>query len=640
MDLANIFPLSQMIKLAMCHRAALFGCGIAVMASAGLAGSGTSPDSGQGQAAAVGLSASARQTDDSGRLVGPEHVEPSTMVTDLDRGLLYIAEHAAQRIAVARGGAGTPHRHIALPGRPAGLALTACGKRLYVASGGAQGEVHEVDTDSGRVLRSFLAGHTPETLVLGPGEDRLYVCNRFDATVMVLDLATGSQRASIQVDREPSRAMLSPDGMHLLVINALPNEAATVAHLSARISVINLATETVEKSIGLADGATNLRGICTSPDGRFAYVTHSLGRFRVPATQIARGWVNTHAISIISLESFDYLHSVLLDHEYFGAAGPWGIAATPDGDRLVVAHSGTHQLSIIDRKGMHEKLRALGAEARETVANDLSFMGDLRRMIDLPVAGPREIALHRDKVYVAGYFSNEVAIVPLDDPANMTSLRLAPRAQYRGAALGRKLFHDATLSHQNWLSCASCHADGRTDGLRWDTVRDGIGNAKVTPGTLHADQTLPLGALGGAASVRDDLEETGASLFQAVFSDEQLDALEQFLTSLAPEPSPALVDGGLNESAVRGRKVFDRLGCAACHSGAFFTDGQKHDLGTARGPDHGQPIVTPSLIEIWRTAPYLHDGSAASLGEAVLAHPGLNLQDRDLEDLIELLRSL
>jgi cytochrome c peroxidase len=43
-----------------------------------------------------------------------------------------------------------------------------------------------------------------------------------------------------------------------------------------------------------------------------------------------------------------------------------------------------------------------------------------------------------------------------------------------------RLFHDATIGHQSWQSCASCHPDGRAGGLNWDLLNDGIGNPKNT----------------------------------------------------------------------------------------------------------------------------------------------------------------
>ena len=69
--------------------------------------------------------------------------------------------------------------------------------------------------------------------------------------------------------------------------------------------------------------------------------------------------------------------------------------------------------------------------------------------------------------------------------------------------------------------------------------------------------------------------------------------------------------------------------------------------GTARGLDEGKSILVPSLVEVWRTAPYLHDGRAKTIREAVTTHnPGdirgktSSLNDRELEDLVNYVQSL
>lgn len=69
--------------------------------------------------------------------------------------------------------------------------------------------------------------------------------------------------------------------------------------------------------------------------------------------------------------------------------------------------------------------------------------------------------------------------------------------------------------------------------------------------------------------------------------------------------------------------------------------------GTAKGLDEGRKILVPSLVEVWRTAPYLHDGRAKTLREAVTVHnrgdirgKTSSLNDRELEDLVNYVQSL
>jgi cytochrome c peroxidase len=136
----------------------------------------------------------------------------------------------------------------------------------------------------------------------------------------------------------------------------------------------------------------------------------------------------------------------------------------------------------------------------------------------------------------------------------------------------------------------------------------------------------------------------------SVQSEEVASSLDNYLQSLEPLPSPKLEDGKLSPAAVRGEIVFHnhQVGCAGCHSGGLRTDLKAHDVGTMGRFDQGQALFdTPALVELWRTAPYLHDGSCASLHELVTSRNRDNRHGRtshlskaQIDDLVEYLQSL
>ena len=83
-------------------------------------------------------------------------------------------------------------------------------------------------------------------------------------------------------------------------------------------------------------------------------------------------------------------------------------------------------------------------------------------------------------------------------------------------------------------------------------------------------------------------------------------------------PSPLLKNGKLTAAAKRGKRIFNdsRVGCATCHPSGLFTDMKPYDVGTKNALDKdADRFDTPTLIEVWRTGPYLHDGSAATVRE-------------------------
>jgi cytochrome c peroxidase len=184
---------------------------------------------------------------------------------------------------------------------------------------------------------------------------------------------------------------------------------------------------------------------------------------------------------------------------------------------------------------------------------------------------------------------------------------------------GELYFHAASIGYRQWQSCTSCHpGDARADGLNWDLLNDGLGNPKNTNSLLSAHQTPPATSLG----VRETAEEAvRAGIRYMLFTkqpEEVALAIDAYLKSLKPIPSPHLVNGKLSPAAERGNEAFKRAGCSACHPSDLFTDLHQHDVGTASASD--QPtdrFDTPTLIELWRTAPYLHGGSAATIRDVV-----------------------
>lgn len=130
----------------------------------------------------------------------------------------------------------------------------------------------------------------------------------------------------MKVLREPRSAIFSKDGRYLFVANFLPAQRADLNIVAACVSVIEVKSFTKVKDIQLANGSNALRDMCITPDGKYIYVSHNLGRFMVPTSQLQQGWMNTSAFSIINVEKQEFEGAVLVDEPDRGAAGVWGIA--------------------------------------------------------------------------------------------------------------------------------------------------------------------------------------------------------------------------------------------------------------------------------------------------------------------------
>jgi len=219
-------------------------------------------------------------------------------------------------------------------------------------------------------------------------------------------------------------------------------------------------------------------------------------------------------------------------------------------------------------------------------------------------------------------------------------------------ALGRRLFFDRRLSRDRTLSCASCHDPKRafTDGR---AVAVGVFDRKGTRsaptlvnrgyGASHfwdgRAQTLEKQVLEPILSPKElhmTLEEVAARTRMA--PEEVARALASYVRSIRSGDSPfdRYLHGdrnALTEQQRRGLNLFrGKANCSACHVGPNFTDEQFHNTGVAwrdgvlldagrfavtAKPEHRGAFKTPTLREVARTAPYMHDGSLATLDQVI-----------------------
>ena len=299
-------------------------------------------------------------------LSGQNYLSPSVLVSDKQAEQLYIAQTTAKRVDVFNIAAGKVIKSYSLLAEPSGLALSADKSRLYVTCAAPKGQVKVINLQTGKIIHTLPAGHTPMAPVLSPNNKTLYVCNRFDNNISVIDLSSHKQVTQIPVQREPVAAALTPNGRFLFVNNHIPAGAANKGNIAAVVSVIDTMNNKVITTIELPNGTTALQEIFISPDGRYAYAAHILARYTVPTTQLERGWINTNALSIIDVESKQLFDTVLLDDVDNGAANPWAVGCTNDGKYVCVTHAGTDELSIIDVNAMLEKIRKYHADEKNT----------------------------------------------------------------------------------------------------------------------------------------------------------------------------------------------------------------------------------------------------------------------------------
>jgi cytochrome c peroxidase len=231
--------------------------------------------------------------------------------------------------------------------------------------------------------------------------------------------------------------------------------------------------------------------------------------------------------------------------------------------------------------------------------------------------------------------------------------------------LGRMLFFDPILSGARDRSCASCHNPGLSWGdglpkaigekpltlrsptlynLAWSEVLGWDGKFRGLESVAFAPITSPANMNGNEDAIVAAVAAIPGyrTAFAAAFPEDSAPnrktieaALATFERTLVSSEAPfdRWIEGdeaAIGAAAKRGFDLFNgKARCAECHSGWNFTDGSFHDIGTATGDDIGRARLfrntvklryafkVPTLRDVARRAPYMHDGSEPTL-EAVI----------------------
>ncbi len=569
------------------------------------------------------------------------------------------------------------------------LALSASGRVLAVANLDSD-SVSFLDTTTLTKLKEISLGDRPECLVfLGATEEVLVTLYRGDAVALV-DLVGGKVRQRIPVGDEPYGVVASQDGRRAWVSLDYPGEVveldlslgavARTLHVgefarglalsrdekrlystefySAALTVMDLDRWAVRERIEGASLSDNLsRHVSLHPFRPKAYLAHLRSRVTnahgegsifpfVTVVDTEPGGERRR--SPIAMDTFNGFQAV---------ANPWETAVSPDGKRLYSLYSGTNDLHVCEI--LDDNYRELSRKAILTVGNH-----------------PRAVLVSPDSRTVYVYDTLDFAIRVIDAESLETKTTVPVTTPTRSAAWVRgKLLFNAALEPvvgRRWISCSSCHPDGQADGRTWQNP-EGLRNSTAF---IAMKETHPLHWSADRDETQDFEHTIRGPLLQgrglisgSVASDlgppnagrsADLDALAEYCNSFTATLSPhAAGPGKLTESARRGRDIFFRqdVGCASCHSGPNYSDSslepkpfKLHDVGTGEDDPSekmGSRFDTPTLIGIYRTAPYLHHGKAKTLKDVLVDQ---NKSDRhgrtshlkpaELEDLVDFLKSL
>lgn len=521
--------------------------------------------------------------------------------------------------------------------------VVATDSAVYVLAGELGGKLFVLDSEL-NVKSKIAVGHTPTDLYVK--DSKAYVANRFSNTVSVVDLSAGKVTSTVEVGREPM--CLTEAKGSLYVGCHLPEEASNAKAVAANVVKIDLASGKVTKTIELVNGSQSVKGIVAAPDGSAVYVTHLISRYTYPTSQLDRGWINTNGFTMIDTSN-DSTVAFLLDDIELGAANPWDVEIAKEGRALVFSLSGTNELMVLDLSKLKSRLEKLEAgrdeyvSSKEEIVDHIEYLTGLKTRIKLTGVGARDIQVVGDKIYVAEYFSGTVSLVDVKSGAILDQYKLGDQPEATPERLGETIWYDATLCYQQWESCASCHPDARADALNWDNLNDGLGNPKNTKSMLFSHRTPPVMITGARDSAELAVRKGMLFIQFNVLDEMRLCAIDEYLKSLMPTDSPYLKeDGTYTEAALRGEKLFEEVGCAVCHPAPLYTDLKFHESPYLGKDDtwENRKFITPTLVEVWRSAPYTYCGMVTDMKELVKEFSNRKLTDAEAADLAEFVLSI
>jgi YVTN family beta-propeller protein len=513
-------------------------------------------------------------------------------------------------------------KKLVVPDEPYGIVTNKDGTRAWVTHE-YPGLVSEIDLAEQKVTRQLAVGPFVRGLALSPDENRLYVTEFYSAILRAVDLKEWKV-----VDSWTGH---STDNLCRNVVLHPRRPKAYLSHIRSKIDVID-SSGSIFPHLSICDLAPASGGSDLQPGA----VTRSKRR------------------TSMALDTYNGVYVV---------TNPWESAISPDGKTLYTIYAGTNDMNI--------------SKVIDDDYQEISRAGPAMQL----GRNPRAIRLSSDGqiAYVYNALDFAVTVHQASDMKRLATIKVCDPPKSPEWVRGKILFNSSLppMTSRRWIACSSCHPDGHTDGrvwqnpeglrkttalfglahthpLHWSADRDEVQDFEYTiRGRLMQGGGLLKGALKSKPGFEAaELEETLAG------RSPDLDALAVYCNSFDFALSPHIPAAGkLSEAAERGKALFfsQEVGCARCHSGPYYTDSrlQKpfnlHDIGTGDDPTEkiGPKYDTPTLLGVYRSAPYLHHGKAATLMDVLTTS---NKEDKhgktshfrtsEIDDLVEFLKSL
>jgi DNA-binding beta-propeller fold protein YncE len=522
--------------------------------------------------------------------------------------------------------------------RPAGVACSADGRHVAVSNcWSGTLSLFEVKERTLAAAGPVAVGVQPRgVLFLGP--DRIAAALAGGDEVVVVDRGKGRVVQRWPAPRAPGPLAVSKDGRWLA--------AASTRSAQARLWDLRSGKLAWERTIG---DAFNLRGLAFTPDQKALLCAHVVRRsFPVARENIDHGWVTDSRLSRlpVAADALPPIEQVALDHHGRAVGDPDGLVFDSSERWLTVAAAGTHELLLLQAGA----LPWTGGDPGDFLDAVLDQGdGKLRRL----AVGGRPLGVAHipstTQVVVANYLLDALQVVDVRAGKLVQTIALGGPDTPDLARRGEALFYDAQRSHNQWFSCNTCHVEGHTCGLNFDTLNDdSYGNPKLTPSLRGVTRTGPWTWHGWqkdlGASVTKSFTQT---MFGPKPTADEVRAVVAYLGTLEQPPNPFRPGGKRSAAAERGRKLFEgKARCSRCHEPPDYTTPRSYDVKLEEDDSPYPRWNPPALVGLWERGPYLHDGRVGTLDELLQGFHapeklgGKALNEAERADLIAFLKSL
>jgi DNA-binding beta-propeller fold protein YncE len=553
--------------------------------------------------------------------------------------LALTANHTADSVSLVDLETGAVRAELPCGRKPVAVACSPDGRHAAVSNlWSGTLSLFDIDGTSIKPTGVVSVGIQPRGLAFAVKE-KLYVSLSGSDEIEVLDWSSKKVTQRWPAPREPRHLALSADGRFL----------AAASSRSAQVRLWDTTSGELIWTRKIED-AFNLRSLTFTPDGRAVIVAHVVKRsFPVSRENIDKGWVTDSRLTRLPLDAkvVPPKEQIALDKHGQAVGDPHGVALDPSGRFLVVTAGGTHEMLVFEASALPWSGGEPGDFIHESLTKD---DGKLRR---LPLEGrPLGLAFlpGSSRVVVANYLRDALQVVDVRAGRVVRTIALGGPKQASLARQGEALFYDARRSHNQWFSCHTCHVDGHTCGLSFDTLNDdSYGNPKLTPSLHGVARTAPWTWHGWQKDLGAAVEKSYTqTMFGPQPTADEARAVVAFLGTLDHPPNPhRWADNQLSPVARRGQALFEGAAkCARCHSGPEYTSEHVYDVKLETDGSPYRRWNPPTLRGVWQRGPFLHDGRAETLDE-LLQGPhapeklgGEALTPEQRRDLIAFLQSL